>query len=466
MGYFLPLKRLKRFTQIFQHARWTMLAGALNLIFQVIIYFTAAQVIEPEKLGVYFFASSFIFIPAGIIEYSFTSSIISMEAPQSKDAQAVWTINLLAVLFSALLGTALIFLLQKYYAYESLMFYYLLMLPILFLMAFTSVQYAWLKKHLQMKSFAIIESCSLIVFFVIAMFLLGQDKGISSLIIGQLAKFSVASLILISIVGIARLKLSFKSSDLKPHLDFGKYIVGEKGLGVFMSYVDVFLVNHFFGAYTLGIYDLFKRMVFRPLLMFYVALEQVLFPLLTQEKQGALTFQKNYEKFTSLTSMAMLSLAVILISKPLLHLFPESYQGYSDLFNLIIIYATSLIVAGPIDVIAYSLRQTRAFLSWTLSYSIVQIVLMMAACYYGINYLIIVLILSNLIIYLLSYKMIPQLSENIKIGTWVKPALVWCLLVVVLMLINYLLSPGYLAFMLYVFVFLIVHYTSIVFPSE
>jgi len=196
----------------------------------------------------------------GILEYSFSSSIIQAEKNALKDQQAVLFINLIFAIAAIIGGSLIIYLLEQLYDYQ-LWTYYLLLSPMPLMMAYNSVQNASLKRALEIKTFALVDLSSFIIGFITTLYLLYQGHNLFALIIGQVFRVLTSFILLIFIQGIQTLVPLALPSYLKPHYTYGKFILAEKGFGLILSYADIFLINHFFGSGLVGIYEFFKRIV-------------------------------------------------------------------------------------------------------------------------------------------------------------------------------------------------------------
>jgi len=344
------------------------LSALSGLALQLVLYFLIANKVDPESLGHYFLASALVFIPAGIIEYSFVSSLIHTEAPDDQDFSAVFRINLKMVALFILVGGLLAVALASYYSIPILINYYFYLAPLLILMAFTSVQNAGLKKELRMRTYATTELTSLVVSFIVTAAFLLAGYGVIAIILGQLAKYLVGSVLLSVYAGYIKLSVVPADDIRKNHWDYGQYILAEKTLGVGFSQMDTFLIHHFLGAEVLGIYDLLKRMVLRPLLTVYGAIEQVVFPLLCNT-ENTTSYRAVFISFIRTNYIFLLTLIGLLLTNYLLQFFPESYQSYDYVFKLIILLAVSMMIFNPVDIVAYSLDKTKKYFYWILSYS-------------------------------------------------------------------------------------------------
>lgn len=410
-------------SKILSLSKWTLATAAVTLALQLVLYYLIAIAVEPTELGNYFLVAALIFIPAGILEYSFVSSLIHSDIINDKDYKSVFVINLKLALAFAMLGVLLAALLSFYYNKPSLLWHHALLLPILLFVGYSSVQNAGLKKNLDIKKFSQIELVSIIVYFIVTLVLLQLGWNIMALIAGQLAKAASSALMLYLKTSYMQLGTQSDRSKSDTHWNYGKYIMGEKSLGIGMSYLDVFLIHHFLGAQVLGIYDLLKRMVLRPLISAYHAIEQVVFPMLSKATEEPVAYRKVYNSLIKLSSIFLLTLAGIFFVEPVLSFFPVAYASYDTVLRLIICLAVSIIIFNPVDIVAYSLDITKRYFNWIMIYSVVQIVAMFVSLCAGLEPFLYTMILFNLVTYVLSFFVLVKGKTSISFIDWAKPVI-------------------------------------------
>ncbi len=413
--------------KIFSHSKWTLGSAVVTLLLQLVLYYFIANKVDAADLGHYFLVSALIFIPAGIMEFSFVSSLIHEAKPLKEDYGAVFRINIFVSITAALVGLCVSFLMASYYEAPELSIIYLWLLPILFLAAYTSVQNAGLKKNLEIRKFAIIELIGVVVTFIMTLLLLFFGFGIYALIIGQLVKYLITTIILFSTLSYLSIPKGGSRSVRAKHWNYGKYALAEKSLGIGMSYLDTFLVHHFLGAQVLGIYDLLKRIIMRPLLSAYNAIEQVVFPMLSNAESRE-DFRKVFTSFIRGNNIYFVAVVGIFLSPYILSFFPLTFGDYVYELQLLILLALSILIFNPVDIVCYSLGITKKFSSWVLCYSLVQIIIAIFALQIGLAPFLMAMIFFNVVTYLLSYFVLIHKRTDIRFLEWSKYALVFIVL--------------------------------------
>lgn len=380
--------------------------------------------------------ATLIFVPAGILEYGFVSSLIHEETPELKDYRSVFRINVKMVVLYIPLGFLLTMLLVWWYQVTQYVYYFLLLMPILFFTAYNSVNSAGLRKELQIKKSALIEFSGTLMLFLVTAGLLYVGWGVKGLIAGQLARAAVISGALATTTSYMRgQENALDSASRQKHWDYGKYVIGEKVMGIGLSHVDVFLVNHFLGAGTLGVYDLLKRMIFRPLVVAYNAMEQVTFPLLSAAVRVPQKFRDVFVSTIRANYIFFLSLLGIFLVEWVLGFLPAEYQGMHRVIELLLILGVSMMILNPVDIVAYSLNRTKHYYGWVVAYGIVQIVVMFVTLQMGLENYLIAMTVFNLLVYVLSYFVVVKRDSGIAFWDWVQPILLFITFMLLLFLI-------------------------------
>lgn len=401
------------------------------MVLQLGLYFVIAHKIDPSDLGHYFLASTLIFIPIGILEFGFVSSIIQKNEINNDDYNAVFQLNLKSIFIYLSLGLLATILLAWYYETPHLWKYYMMLSPLLICTSYNSVQNAGLKRALLTKRFATIEIAGMLTVVAFTLVLLYAGYGIEAVIAGQVAR-GIVVMISLKVFG-RQFRISRKKDTelTQYHWDYGKYIIGEKVMGIGLAQADVFLVHHFLGAHTLGIYDMMKRMILRPVVAAYSAMEHVTFPLLSRAVEKPKEYSRLFSSIIRTNYIFFLSFALIFIAEWVLSFFPVVYQEQIMLFRLLIILSVTIVILNPVDIIAYGLDLTKRYFNWVLLYGIVQLLAMAFSLALGLEQFIFTMIGFNILVYVLSYFVIARPKTEINLWQWVEPVVIFVLVCLV-----------------------------------
>lgn len=386
--------------------------------------------IDPSILGEYFLAVSFIFLPLAVIEYSFNNSIIYHDNILTQDSRAVYTLNLIAYALVFVIGLLLSFSLGIYYEYSDMVSHFVRLSPMLFLYAYSSVQMAKFRKALQFQSFAAVDIIGSIVLGIVTITLLLYGQGVMAIIYGLLARHFIIFLILITYDRAKGILPIWDKTYLSKHFDYGKYIISEKSIGQIIGYSDSFIINHFFGAHLLGVYEVLKRLVFRPILVAYESIEQVYFPVLNMDSEND-DLSEKYYAFIKLSMLCVFSFLLVILSDYLLPILGEQYEAYDYLLLFIVASITTLIISGPVDILAYSLNENRSLMIMTWVFGGLQLIAMIAAGFMNVYWVLGVACVFNILFYLFIRNYIEALGQKVSLKLWLRPVLVWLIVLTI-----------------------------------
>jgi len=381
--------------------------------------------VDSKELGHFAIASSLVFIALGIIDFSFSSSLIHEDQVKEADYRAVLNINLL--------------ILSYVYDQSKLFSLTLVLSPILFFNAFNNVHIAGLKKELKFDQIAKIDFFAALISFAVFIIALKMNGGIWSLLFAFIFRYLIISASLImSRHTYCSFGLSQNTYLIKKHFNYGKYILGEKGLSNVLSYADIFLVGSFLGVSSLGIYDVLKKLILRPVIMLYTAIENIVFPLLSQHKNDKGKYKSIYKQFLAITNVFFipLLLLVFIFAEYLVLLLPESYTLSGSIVKALSILCISILIFNPTDILLYSQGKTKLFMKWMLGYTLPLLAIMFFAVQINIETFIYALAVSYLSLYALAYFVLFRSHDSISIDLYFNPILISACLLILILLIE------------------------------
>ncbi|NNE14205.1 MAG: oligosaccharide flippase family protein [Saprospiraceae bacterium] len=402
------------FKQILLKINWSSISSITFIGLQAIVFIVLTQLISTESFGIYALSSAIVLFGVSIIENSFPSSLIHSKNPTYKDYNAVLSINL-SLAFGFTLLILLILAGFLYYSSFTILRAILVILPCLFLAAYNSVQYAGLKNQLDFKSIAKIEMASSAIYILMVSFLAFLGLEYWALIISLLIKHFVVFVIL------KTRKLEFSTSIVKlkghefsTHWQYGKYVVGEKSASALLSYADSFIIAHFLGMSTLGLYDVLKKIILRPIILLYNGLEQVFFPLLSSMSHDRKSYLNLVTHLYTITRFffAHLSCIIYLLAPQLLHFLPTEYSNSIAVIRWLAIYSFVIILFNPLDILMYSMGQTKLFFKWLLSYCVPLLLVTGYFASFGLVNMLVAITIFYSLLYIVSYFV---LRRSIKI---------------------------------------------------
>lgn len=430
---------MKSHASLLKKSKWNIASAGFIIISQAFIYLYITRFVSTVDLGTFSISIAFIAMGQVIIENSFTSSIIRLPQTNTKDYNAVIKLNLLLFSIYGIFIIFISYILSIWYQQNLILHFVLSLIPILLIMSFVSVQYAGLKISNDFKFVAQLDFSGACFYFISVLTFLVLGFGIWSLVLGQWFKYiSILIYFLIFKKPFNSKSLLTETATLNKHLHFGKFIIAEKGLSSFLAYTDVFLVGYFIGLSQLGIYEVLKKIILRPIIAIYNAIEQVLFPLLSQSIKQPYKYLKLYKELTFLMCFTLffILLFAYLNSSLIIQFFPESYVQFENIIKAICVFGWVVILINPLDIILYSTGHAKVFFYWQAAYALPFLICVFIAVQYSLESFILMMSAFYFILYLVASVLIRKYAPAIHWKSYMFPFLISLLQIAFVMRID------------------------------
>lgn len=227
-----------------------------------------------------------------------------------------------------------------------------------------------LQKHIEFKTIALVEICSVLFSLAIAVYLAIHDYGVYALVYSALAQYLVSNGIFF-IIGNKRQKLlaHFHYSETKPFLRIGIYQVGGQIINYFNRDLDILIIGKFFGSEILGGYSLAKQLVFRPAQVLNPIFTRVASPILAKMQFDKKTLKTNYLKLLNVVSSVNLPIYLgLIIFAPLVVniLYGEGYDSIVILVRILSVYMIFRVIGNPIGSLLIATGRTDLDFYWNM----------------------------------------------------------------------------------------------------
>lgn len=390
--------------------------SGVNALLNLGIWLIAPFYISPDYIGYAALLIAFAMVGTSLIENSFSSGIIFFGISTIKSAKSILLINLLIWLIYLI-----VILLYNYIIINSFgkgivdYFYLLLMLTIPLIASVNTIYENLYKGVSNFKKISKVETVSTISGFITFILLLQFRTDFFPIIISVIIKYLTTML----------LYLFYNSNNFKAQEErnicyyeiwnFGKYILGEKIMTVSTSYIDTFILSHTIGLKMLGIYELFKKIIVRPVILLTNAFENVAMPYLVKHNIDKIKYNNFYGAYISLSSLLSFGyLSLLTISSPLIFkLLPSIYSAYSVTFYLIVLFAICIILLNPIDLLLYSIGKSKVFFYWNLGYYFPLMFILIFSSLLNINSMIIALTSMYFILFIFAEILVLNKHHNL-----------------------------------------------------
>ncbi len=412
------------------------------------MFFIAGHYYGAEALGLLSIALSFVFIPINILDQSIEFGIIQTDDSLDLDHSSIVNVNLL--ISSAVLMIVLVVFFCFLNIGNDILLMTLTLCPILFLNAYITVNNAIHKRNLEFVKLAKMESFASISYLIIFLLFISLGCGIWSLVYAIIVKFLISFL---SIFLFKYQSFSYRRDGSFINLNFlfrySKYIIAERCFASVLSYMDVWILSIFLGIAPLGQFELLKKIILRPVLVIYGALENVSFSILVKAKENPQKFRRTHAQHSALSMFIFMNYFLIigLNAKAIAKYISVSILVPYDLIIWVSVFGAIIILLNPLDILLYSLGLTKKFFYWMLSYSIPLIVISAWFAQWGVVSYLKAQIVIFLIIYIMAFFiLIPK--RLLSTLNYFIPLLYFLLVFTILNLIGFLHQNNCLLFSL------------------
>lgn len=338
-------------------AKWTTTATVITTLLSFAQLAIIARVLEPSIFGLVSICSlvlSFFHIFANL---GFTNSIISKQENNPRN---------LSTIFFASIGLGLIMGLLIYFSAGFVVSYYNepRLSYVIKVSAFTfpmiySSQIYWnlLQKELKFKILAVIDVICGVISFIATIILAYNNFQELSIIYGQLVLTAVRTLLYIYLGRkLFSPMLYFRLNEIKDHLRFGVYHLGEGIVGFINGNLENIVIGKAIGVKELGLYTIAYQLAVFPIYKLNPIIMQVSYPIMAKMRDdGGLkrAFLKIVD-FITCCNYPLLAGLFITSSSVIVLIYGADYQGSVPLVKVILFVSFLACLSAPGPSIALS----------------------------------------------------------------------------------------------------------------
>lgn len=348
--------------------RWTGTASASRALFMLIRLTVLARLLEKRDFGLVSMTAVVLGYAQAYVDLGLSSALIQK---QERDASKLSTIFWLNVMAGLLFGTLLALCrepaaaLMKEPALAELILVAALQLPI---SALGQQFEALFLRDLKFRLIAGVQIGTDALNTVVAIALALAGHGAWSLVIGTLAAACTSSLVLFAL-GVTKwpIRFTFRPREVKGHLRFGAYQLGNVNIGYLTSNVDTLLIGRLLGAEALGVYTVALRLTQMPRKYINPVISKVAFPVFARQKEDKRVVAESLLKLQRSLSYVNLPLifGLLLVSPVLIPvLYGDKWTSAVPLVQVLCLAAVLAGVAGPTQIIRTALGHVRFNFHW------------------------------------------------------------------------------------------------------
>ena len=399
-------------------AKWTTTATVITTVLGFAQLAVVARVLEPSIFGLVSICSlvmNFFHIFANL---GFTNSII---AKQETDRKILSTIFFASIGLGLLMGI-LIFLsapLVVDYYNEPRLLYVIKVSSLTFPLIYTSQIY-WnlLQKELEFKILAFIEVVGSVLNITLTIILAYNNFQELSIIYSQLI-FTAVKTVLYIILGRKLFSpvIYFKLKEIKDHLRFGIYHLGEGILGFVNSNLENIVIGKAIGVKELGLYTIAYQLAVFPIYRLNPIIMQVSYPIMAKMKDND-GLKRAYLKiidFITFCNFPLLAGLFITSTSVVAFIYGADYAAAVPLVRVILFVSFISCTVVPASSIAMSKNKPNVMFYLTLSSLIIKIpVLYFMSKYFGLMGIVYGYVITTLIEAIIIFNIVENLIGSFK----------------------------------------------------
>lgn len=430
-------------------AKWTSTATIITTILAFTQLAIIARVLEPSIFGVVSICSllmSFCHIFANL---GFTNSIISTQENDQKR---------LSTIFYSSVGLGFAMGVLMYFSSGFVVSYYNeprlanaikisgLNFPLLY-----SSQIFWnlLQKEFKFKTLATIDVVCGVITFLTTIILAYKNFQELSIIYGQLFSTLIRA-ILYAFWGRKLFKplFYFKLREIKHHLRFGMYHLGEGILGFVNGNLENIVIGKAIGVKELGLYTIAYQLAVFPIYKLNPIIMQVSYPIMAKMRDNS-GLKRAYLKivdFITFCNFPLLAGLFITSSSIVILIYGQDYAGSIPLIKVILFVSFLACITAPVPSLALSKNKPNVMFYLNLSTFLIKIpVLYVSSKYFGLMGIVYAYVFVSLTEATLQLSVVNRLIGpffNEFFTNLIKPIVFCIIMVVVISAYQYFVGDG------------------------
>lgn len=425
-----------------QGAKWTTISTVINTILQFGQVAVIARILAPSAFGIVSISTLVISFLSIFAHFGFANSIIYKQESDRKSLSTIYYFNIIIGLLMFVVIYLSSPLLIAYYKEPRLAevlkvsaFYF----PIVFAGQIYSIL---LEKELKFKSLAFIDISSSLLSTTVTVSLAYKGFQEMALIYGLLAGQFVR-MILQNYLGRKYFNpvLYFNLNEIKDHLKFGAFNIGDSIIGFANSNIDTILIGGLLGIKQLGYYTIASQIAIFPVQKICPIIIQICYPIMAKMKDNLEGLKNAYLKivdFITYVNIPLLGGLFIMAVNVIPLIYGPLWGPTIPLIKIFVFMGIFSCLNYPLSPLAYSKgKPDRLFYLNLVSFIIKFPLIFIMAENYGITGVAVGFLVATIISTIMNFFVVQYL-----IGSFMKTFLnnifkpvIFCLIMAVVILI-------------------------------
>ncbi|WP_026308864.1 MOP flippase family protein [Spirosoma spitsbergense] len=423
--------------QAMNGGKWITVSTVISTLFQFVQVAVLARLLNPADFGLVSVSSLIIAFFQVFANLGFSNSIIYKQESDRNVLSTLYYLNLaVGVLIFILIHLTAPYIISFYH--EPKLAQVLDLSSYYFLIAYFGQIYMFLlEKELRFKSVAIIDITGTVMGSIVTVTLAFNDYHELSLIIGALVMQTVKSALQITF-GFRFFvpRLFFNINNIKEHLRFGIYNMGDGFLGYIQSNTDNIFLGGMLGVKMLGYYTIAYQLCVFPIMKLNPIILQVAYPILARMKENTADLKKSYLKildFISYCNLPLLAGLFITAGGVVPLIYGPGWEQTTELIRIFVFVGIFICLSHPLYTIAFTKGKPNLLFYLNLGTLIVKVPLVyVLGTYWGITGIATAFLLTTFLNMVVNFGMVHYLIGDF-VGDFsrnIAKPIIFCLIMV------------------------------------
>ncbi len=394
----------------YRSAGWSGIGGLISNGLELLKYIVLARILSPGDFGLLAMAMVVISLGRIFADGGTSNAVIHFRSHSSRQLSTLYWINISAAagLYLVIYVTAPFF--AVFYGEPEVSRLLRIGGAILPLFAFGTLYEVLLRKKLSFKYITASEIISSLAGFITATVLALWGFGVYSLIWSHIVTAGTMSLMYMGNgMRTWRPSLCFSPGEVRPHLSFGLFQMGERGLSVYSARIDQLIIGRFFGAEILGAYHLAYHLVLFPITRLSPLLNRVAFPVFSSRQDDNAVLRNGYLKLMrAIMAVTAPFFLLAALTAPWLIplLFGDGWQLAAALIPLMAAIGLLRMAGNPSGNIVLAKGRARLVFLWNLGTAIINTFVFLAGAQYSVFALLWMYLAANTVYFALGQSIL------------------------------------------------------------
>lgn len=356
--------------------KWSALSSLSLAIIYLLKIVIVSYFISKAELGIASVALGIMAIVQGVVDFGLSNAIIHFQKISKSAMNTMYWMN---VLMGVLLGTLTIFfapIVSGFYENSSLEGPVKVLSLIFFIQPLGQQFKVLLQKDLEFKIVGIIEIISSVLSLLVAIVLAYEGFGALAIIYSFVCTYILMTIGYL-IIGLPKygMTFTFKFGEIKPYISFALYQMGERNINNLAANIDIFTLGKVLGMDDLGVYNLAKQLVSRPMQIINPIFTKVSFPYMSKIQESLEKVKRVYIKKIEVISWLNFSIyiGIAVLGEDIVALiFGDRWDSTGKIIKYLAIAYGIRSVINPVGSLLLALGKVKRAFYWNLVIALIS----------------------------------------------------------------------------------------------